>query len=284
MRRPGWITAACLPLGVACLPLAAACFAPSGQTTATTGGPATTMETGTQGAPTTGPTTTATTSGTGTASGSTGAGTTTTDAASSTGTVSSTDPGTSAGTTTGSTGSTGSGTTGAPDPGCGDDSGCKLHNDCCACAGVPVDEEIASCDEDCKQPRCDEYGVDQAICRFGVCTTERLSCDQATVACDAPTPDCPAGHLPEVGGLCWSGRCVPAALCDVVPDCGLCPDGTMCVQNIGRGPVGSPRCEPIPAVCGGVVDCACAGPLVCPDAFSFCALGDGVVECQCVNC
>lgn len=267
----------CLPLGAA---LVAACFSPSGQTTAGTGGPATTTETTTQGAPTTSTSATATTSGPGTASGTTGPGTTTTDATSSTGNVSSTDPGTTAGTT----GSTGSGTTDAPDLGCGDDNDCKLHSDCCTCAGVPVDEQIATCDEDCKQTRCDEYGVDQAICRFGVCTTERLSCDQSKVACNAPAPACPEGQLPAVADLCWSGQCVPAALCDVVPDCSQCPPETVCVQDVGQGPVGWPRCEPIPAVCGGVVSCDCVGPFVCPDEFPVCAPGNGLVECQCLNC
>jgi hypothetical protein len=280
MRRPSWTLAACLPLTAALL---AACFAPAGQTTVGTGGASTTTGTGsgTTGAPTTGGPSTGPGTGSGTDTGSTGA-ETTAGTSSSTGSTGSTDPGTSTGATTGSTGS---GTTDAPPgPACAVDADCKLHDDCCVCAGVPVDEDIASCEETCKQPKCSEYGVDSAICRFGVCTTERLSCDQTQVACDAPTPPCPDGQLPETNGLCWTGACVPAPLCDAVPDCAYCPVGTMCVQNIGRGPQGWPRCEPIPAACGRQVDCDCVGDLVCSDMFSLCAINAGVVECQCVNC
>lgn len=117
-----------------------------------------------------------------------------------------------------------------------------------------------------------------------MCTTPRLSCDETKVACDAAPPPCPPSHLAETTPACWTGKCVPAELCDAVPECGLCPPGTMCVQDVGRGPTGWPRCEPIPAACGGEVTCECVGDLVCTGLFTFCAVQGALVECQCPNC
>jgi hypothetical protein len=172
-----------------------------------------------------------------------------------------------------------------PGPGqCLEDSDCKLHDDCCTCQGVPLGEDVVFCDEECKQSKCSELGVTAAACRHGVCETARLSCDQVKVVCDQNPPPCPEGQLPTTTPACWTGQCVPAELCDVVPDCGACPPGKLCVQQVGFG-VQATTCEPIPPGCGGVVDCACAGELVCTDEFKACFDQPGdVISCECLNC
>lgn len=191
-------------------------------------------------------------------------------------------------TTTSTTGETTTGTTtddtAGPISECSKDADCKLQEDCCVCNGIPLDLNPVACDMECKQSKCSELGVDQAVCRLGVCETERLSCDQVKVACDALPPACPEGQLPTTTPACWTGKCVPAEFCDVIPDCSFCPDGHLCVQNIAFGP-SQPTCEPLPPGCGPDPDCACAGDLVCQDPFTLCVEQDGpVINCECINC
>lgn len=228
-----------------------------------TGQPTTTVDPGTS---TTSPATTdATTTGVATTTSVTGETTTST-----------TGETTTAGTTTDDTA--------GPISECSKDADCKLQEDCCVCNGIPLDLNPVACDMECKQSKCSELGVDQAVCRLGVCETERLSCDQVKVACDALPPACPEGQLPTTTPACWTGKCVPAEFCDVVPDCSFCPDGHLCVQNIARGP-NQPTCEPLPPGCGPDPDCACAGDLVCQDPFTLCVEQDGpVINCECINC
>lgn len=181
------------------------------------------------------------------------------------------------------TGTTTSDDTGTPVDACEKDADCKLQDDCCVCAGIPNDLDPVPCDGECKQSKCSELGIDQAVCRLGVCETERLSCDQNKVACDALPPDCPEGQLPTTTPACWTGNCVPAELCDVVPDCKSCPAGHLCVQLIAFGPTET-RCEPIPPACGDDPDCACAGD-ACPDGFALCTDQPGpAIDCECPNC
>lgn len=175
-------------------------------------------------------------------------------------------------------------TSGGLPVGCAVDADCMLHSDCCTCEGVPIGEDVAACEMECKQARCSEFGVDQAVCRFGVCTTERLSCDTSMLGCDAVPPVCPPGNFAETSSGCWTGKCVPAVLCDVVPKCALCPEGTLCVK---KSPVGLnvwPSCEPIPVACGGEVTCNCIGDLVCTGAYTACSVQDSVVSCKCADC
>lgn len=228
-----------------------------------TGQPTTTVDPGTS---TTSPATTdATTTGVATTTSVTGETTTST-----------TGETTTAGTTTDDTA--------GPISECSKDADCKLQEDCCVCNGIPLDLNPVACDMECKQSKCSELGVDQAVCRLGVCETERLSCDQVKVACDALPPACPEGQLPTTTPACWTGKCVPAEFCDVIPDCSFCPDGHLCVQNIARGP-NQPTCEPLPPGCGPDPDCACAGDLVCQDPFTLCVEQDGpVLHCECINC
>lgn len=174
--------------------------------------------------------------------------------------------------------------TGSVVPGeCESDADCKLFEDCCECKGVPVGDDSPICKLECDQTVCDAIGVDAAICRLGQCITERLDCDASKVVCLAFPPDCPEGQLPGVDGNCWSGACVPAEICNVVPDCKLCPDGWMCVSDIPFGPP-IMACEPIPADCMGEPDCTCAGA-VCTDPFTFCAdPGGNAINCECIDC
>lgn len=218
--------------------------------------------------------------GTGTGSPATSTGEVTTGAA----TTSPVGTSTGAGTTGAGTTGAGDTTTGAPGMVCAADVDCALHSDCCTCEGVHVFEDHPVCDEDCDAPLCEPIGVDAAICRFGVCITERLSCDATKVTCKAAQPDCPQGHVPETTPDCWTGKCIPAEHCDRVPDCALCPGDWMCVQDVAFGPQGWPRCEPVPAACGGAVDCDCVGPEVCVEPFTFCAAQGDHVDCECVNC
>jgi len=213
-------------------------------------------------------------------SGPTGSGTTsTTDASSSSG------PGTSEpGSTTDASSSGGTDTGVMPGGSCKTDKDCALHNDCCDCFGIPAGEPDPICKKLCDQPICDGLGIDQAVCRFGVCGTERIDCDGSKILCDSLPPDCPKGQVPGVQGGCWSGMCVPALSCNVVPDCGACPPDSMCVQKIGKPPT-LPTCEPIPDDCGGKIDCECAGTFVCTGQFNACNFdGGNQISCGCPQC
>lgn len=173
---------------------------------------------------------------------------------------------------------------GPPEDECVTDEDCKLHSDCCVCEGVPVDEDVGDCEKECKQPLCSEFGVTGAVCRLGVCEAQRLSCDQTKVACNEPPPVCPPGTLPETDAECWTGACVPQALCDAVPDCGFCGPEQFCVTKQGEGffPV---VCEPLPGHCGGTSSCNCVGELVCLQPFGLCFQTDTLaVSCECPNC
>ncbi len=257
----------------------AACTPGTGTTdsTDTTGS----QTTGSQTTSATDPGDTTTTAAPTTSSGST-TGTDTTTSTDSTTSITSTTS-TDATTTTGTTTEPGeTGTTGAPDTACIVDADCALHSDCCTCEGVPFDLDFPSCDERCKQSQCSALGIDEAVCRLGVCETERLHCNQI-VACDQAPPACPPDHLPETTDTCYTGKCVPAAKCDVVTDCAQCPADMMCVQQVSFG-IDSITCEPIPPGCGGVVDCACVGELVCTGMNNACFSQGAVVSCECLNC
>ena len=186
--------------------------------------------------------------------------------------------------TTETTSTSGTGTTTGEqlDAACEVDDDCKLHDDCCSCYGLPKDEEGEICDLLCATSKCDELGIEKAVCRFGQCTTEKLDCS-SPVDCKALPPECPRGTLPGVADGCWTGSCVPAAACDKVPDCALCPDSTMCVQN--QAWVTEQTCEPIPAGCQGAPSCGCAGE-ACVDPFTLCQEGMDTADliCSCPNC
>ncbi|HEY0134267.1 MAG TPA: hypothetical protein VGB85_09310, partial [Nannocystis sp.] len=186
--------------------------------------------------------------------------------------------------TTGSSSDTGTSTGEPPSEACVSDDDCALHNDCCECYGLPKGQVDPSCPADCEQPICDMLQIDQAVCRFGVCITEKLDCDGSKVVCKSLPPECPDGQIPGVLNNCWSGTCVPIVNCNAVPTCDLCPDGTMCVQKISKQQTW-PACEPIPAECGGEIDCECAGAAVCTGAFNICNdLEGNELSCGCPAC
>jgi hypothetical protein len=258
----------------------------SGASTSTTG-PGTTSG----GTTTTGSTTEATG---GPTSGMTSGMTSTTTGSTSEGTTSpgTTSPGTTTGettgeqtTTTGEPGSTSAGeTTGGVGGGaCQTDADCKLHDDCCSCYGLPKDEDDAICKALCDKSKCEQAGIDQAVCRFGQCTTEKVKCS-GEVACDALPPECPPGELPGKTDACWTGGCVPAASCDAVEDCSQCPEELMCVEY--QSFMITRVCEPIPADCDGQPSCACAGDLACEEPFGLCndKIQNADLACACPAC
>jgi len=133
--------------------------------------------------------------------------------------------------------------------------------------------------------KCEALGVTMPVCRFGTCATDRVKCDDSTVVCDAPVPNCGPSALPVVtkDGTCYTGECAPPTLCDVVPDCTYCliPEWT-CVSKVAF--VTTKVCEPIPAVCEGTVSCECASADLCDDVFSQCSETPGGVTCTCLDC
>ncbi|MBA3548470.1 MAG: hypothetical protein H0T76_18465 [Nannocystis sp.] len=248
----------------------------TGTTTATAGTATTTTGT-TTGEPTTTGTNVTTTDGSDSINPTSGT-SSTTDGTASTTTTGGTTTTTTTGDTTGDTGV-------VPGGACVKDSDCMLHDDCCDCFAVPAGDNPPICKKGCDQTQCELQAIDQALCRFGVCVTEKVPCDPSKVACDALPPKCPMGQVASVAGACWSGQCVPATSCDVVPDCDLCPDNFMCVFMEAQIPMPLGTCEPVPAQCEGKIDCGCSGQTVCVDPFNACnKIGDNELHCACPAC
>lgn len=179
----------------------------------------------------------------------------------------------------------GTATTGMMTEGCTHDSECELLDDCCSCLGVPAGAEQPSCDvQQCQESKCSELGINNAVCRLGVCETERLSCNGPRVLCDMPPPSCALGLLPETSPDCWTGRCIPSEYCDHVPQCDSCLEGQMCVEIVGEGADDWPICEPVPPDCQGTVSCECVESKVCLGFFTSCTALSNVVRCQCPDC
>jgi hypothetical protein len=136
----------------------------------------------------------------------------------------------------------------------------------------------------CEQSSCSAQNLEDisAACVFGHCEIADVPCNPATVACDAAPPTCPEGMLPQVVDGCW-GSCIPAAICDVVPDCAACPDDETCVEHsVGFAGV-IYTCEPIAPDCDGTPSCACM-PGVCDEGADTCVDGEGTVTCACLDC
>lgn len=173
--------------------------------------------------------------------------------------------------------------TGAPPMQCESDRDCVTIDDCCTCAAQHVDDEVPDCPELCVVGKCQEQGIPEigAVCRFGTCVFEKVSCDPIQVACDGPPPECGEGWLPSVDRDCWGG-CVPAEACDVVPSCDDCPTHETCVEvqtQLGARYV----CEPIAPECGEDPTCACMGE-ACTEPFDTCADGPDGLQCSCPAC
>lgn len=181
------------------------------------------------------------------------------------------------------------GTTGA-DPGmaCEVDADCVVVNDCCSCTAAHAEDMIDACPVKCDQTACDAAGLAgiEAQCVFGSCELVPVPCNDAGVFCDDPQPDCPDGTLPSVteDGNCWTGNCVPAEACDVVPDCTWCSDADTCVQTATQ--LGFfYACWPTNLECAAGPSCDCMGE-VCTDPFicSDPAAGPAELGCVCPVC
>jgi hypothetical protein len=151
---------------------------------------------------------------------------------------------------------------------------------------VHVDEQVPECDIQCLQPTCDSVGLAKAkaVCRFGRCTFEKVTCNPLQVTCKALPPECPDFQVPSVDGDCWTGSCVLPEACDWVPSCDYCGAGMTCVTKLQKGAF--TLCEPLPPACGdGPATCACADEIceaspphiICQD------LGESL-GCECPNC
>lgn len=100
----------------------------------------------------------------------------------------------------------------APDHACESLGECRLHSDCCSCTALHVDELPDSCDAECNRTMCQQWGITQMLCSH-TCLIELVDCDAAMVTCADAPPACDDGFVPSVDERCWSGHCVPDALC-----------------------------------------------------------------------
>ncbi|MBX7083613.1 MAG: hypothetical protein K1X88_30670 [Nannocystaceae bacterium] len=169
--------------------------------------------------------------------------------------------------------------------GCNDANDCVAYEDCCNCLALPVGVEPPPCDlPECFATACGAIGINPvAQCELDSCELVPLPCNPYDVTCDSTPPDCPVGSAPSVdpNDSCWTGLCVPAELCDVVPSCADCPDDEVCISNVAQLP--TQQCSPIPQACEGTPTCACMGE-VCVAPFDTCSDGDGTITCSCVTC
>ena len=279
--------------GIALLPLALllACgddggvVTSAGSTSAGSTSAATTSATATtEGSSTSAGTTAVTTAATSSASGESETGSTS-DGSTSDGSTS--DGSTSDGSTSDTT-TTGGGE-GIP---CDDDKDCVVNNDCCECDAQHVDEPIEACPMECLISSCESQGLPaaQAVCRWGVCTFAKVSCNPLGVVCKALPPECGPGFAPGVqedgDGKCWTGWCVPLEACDWAPECAACDavPGLTCVAKLQKGAY--VLCEPTPPGCGeGPVECGCAG-VICEASPPHTVCHDTAegIACECPFC
>lgn len=182
-------------------------------------------------------------------------------------------------------GSSSEGDTGPPPQGspCVTAADCVVVDDCCACTAAGVDDPAVPCEEKCDVTQCTSAGVASpaAECVFGQCRLEKVPCNGAFLACDQPAPDCPEGQLPSVDddASCWTGACVNADLCDIVPGCSWCAPEEACVlASTQIAPLYS--CWPIDPSCDGEPSCACMAE-VCTDPFMCGEPGAGEHDLGC---
>ncbi len=173
----------------------------------------------------------------------------------------------------GGAGGTAGGGAGGSNGECTQPSDCVLHNDCCACAAMPKNAAVASCNLLCLIASCTAQSVTAAdvTCVAGRCVLNR-SCNAANVTCATAPPTCAAGSLPIVTNHCYAGGCLPASQCADVGSCDACTAaGLSCVTYDARtGP--TYHCVTIPAACSGAPTCACLG--VCTGTFECVPAGE----------
>jgi hypothetical protein len=184
--------------------------------------------------------------------------------------------------TGGAQGGGGSGGATMAGPECAEDADCVISNDCCECAGRPMGQRAPECPIDCLIDTCTSLGLAEAkpTCVAGRCVVD-ASCNDATVTCDAPVPDCAPGSSPIVSNACYTGQCLTTIECEDVTSCGVCEGADVtCVVNSAFTPsyhcVDTQGCSP--------ADCECLGTSVCVGAFDACSEVMGHIECQCPAC
>ncbi|MDX2053648.1 MAG: hypothetical protein SFV15_14705 [Polyangiaceae bacterium] len=160
---------------------------------------------------------------------------------------------------------------------------CTLFSDCCSCAAVPSGELTPSCLLACIVSACTSQQVTEGdiACVAGRCVLNR-SCDDRAVTCDAPTPQCDGGRVPEVANNCYTGRCLPPSECSSVSSCAVCTQANLrCAIQEGR-PGNTFHCVETPPACQGNVSCGCMG--VCQGLFQCPDPSAKALMCVCPAC
>jgi hypothetical protein len=173
---------------------------------------------------------------------------------------------------------------------CVTDQDCTLVESCCDCESLNPGETVPECDvQACRQSQCNAIGLSTPAveCRLGRCMFKKEMCNPFGVTCDAPQPDCGPGSVPAVNeNSCWTGGCVPAEVCDWVPDCTYCDDPELvCVGKLQKGAY--KVCEAKPFECSDVdnLDCTC-GQQICDASPPHTVCHDSAegIDCECPFC
>ncbi len=158
---------------------------------------------------------------------------------------------------------------------CQRDEDCRLQADVCFCEGRHDDEPSTECHIVGPTTKCEELGmVPQPRCAAGRCVAG-FPCDMP-VSCLGTPPTCEEGESTYSNGACWGPHCVDASECAAVKGCDACAPDEMCVTTPG---LRSEHCVPVPNICNGVGNCACAAHLVCQDGQSCTDGGPNRLTC-----
>lgn len=176
---------------------------------------------------------------------------------------------------------------------CVTDQDCTLVESCCDCESLNPGETVPECGlPECAATACGAVGLFAPVveCRFGRCMFAKQTCNPFGVTCEAAAPDCGPDAVPTVEdtneGKCWTGNCVPAGVCDWVPDCSYCDDPELvCVGKLQKGAY--KVCEAKPFECSDVdnLDCAC-GQQICDASPPHTVCHDAAddIACECPFC
>jgi hypothetical protein len=135
----------------------------------------------------------------------------------------------------------------------------------------------------CYVVTCTPKGVTEVDCVVGQCVL-KIDCDASKVLCNGMPPSCPQGEVPTVANQCWTGKCIKATYCPVVPSCDACDftTSTCVVHETKSGP--QTHCVEVPDVCKGQVNCSCLGNAVCKPPWSICNDTSTGIDCGCPTC
>ncbi len=170
-------------------------------------------------------------------------------------------------------------------PACTQASDCTLHSDCCNCVALAPGDQAPACNtKNCTVDACAKLGITSknVACTAGACNAG-IDCDPSTVTCQTAQPNCPAGQVPSVRGLCW-GPCVLATACSNVADCTACDSNSVCV-DLDSKPL-TTHCVPVAPICSSKHDCACLANAVCLSPYDLCVHTNGTnqILCTCTSC